>query len=169
MRLNLGCGHRVADGWYNVDIEHNPKAPRAPELLCDLKKIPLVDGCADTIRAIHVFEHFYRWECEGVLKEWGRLLKPGGLMILELPDLIKCCKNIIKGREGRHKDQLGRWGLYGDPRDENKYMCHPWGWAPEELMSLLQDNGFKDTKHLPTEFHSCGRDHRDMRIEAVKA
>jgi predicted SAM-dependent methyltransferase len=178
MRLHIGCGHRVYDGFFNIDAVASPKAPRPPDLLYEftfdddgklLEQIPLDDGVADEIIGIHVFEHFYRWTCEAVVTEFYRLLKPGGLLILELPDLIKCCQNVVDGREGRHDDQLQRWGLYGDPRDKNKFMCHPWGWGPQELMQFLQAHGFNHCKHLPTQFHSCGREHRDMRIEARRA
>lgn len=178
MRIHVGCGARVYDGYFNIDAVHNPNAPRPPELLYAfefdrdgnlVKKIPLDDGVADEVMAIHVFEHFYQWECAAVLREWRRLLQPGGLLILELPDLIKCCQNIIENRKERQPDQLKRWGLYGDPRPKDKLMCHPWGWAPVELMDFLEVNGFAGAKHLPTQFHSCGRLHRDMRIEARKA
>jgi predicted SAM-dependent methyltransferase len=86
--------------------------------------------------AIHLFEHLYRWEVEGALREWGRLLQPGGLLILELPDLVKCCKNYLEGRMrgGKNPDQLARWGIYGDPRSGNPYMNHRWGYSPDELI-----------------------------------
>lgn len=171
MKLNIGCGSRVLDGWVNCDIVQHPDAKRDPDLMCDAKTIPLDDEVADVVMAIHVWEHFYRWESESVIAEWRRLLKPGGLLILELPDLIKCCQNVIDGvkRGGKHPDQLGRWGLYGDPRLEDKYMCHPWGWAPGELMDFLGANGFDKVSHKETQFHPAGRKHRDMRIEARKA
>jgi predicted SAM-dependent methyltransferase len=168
LKLNIGCGKRVMDGWTNVDVVANPEAPRAPEILCDAKAIPLPDGCADVVMAIHVFEHFYRWESEGVLQEWRRLLKPGGLLILELPNLVKCCENYLSGRMrgGKNPDQLARWGIYGDPRTGDRYMNHPWGYSPEELMGLLHAAGFSGAKEHPTQFHPAGRNHRDMRIEA---
>ena len=171
MKIHIGCGKKVLDGWVNCDIVRHPKAPRDPELLCDARSIPLDDGVADVVMAIHNFEHYYRWECDDVITEWKRLLKPGGRLILELPDLIKCCENILKGRKSRNgdPDQLGRWGLYGDPRYKDKYMCHPWGWAPDELMDFLKSHGFIKTQHLQTQFHRSGMAHRDMRIEAVKA
>lgn len=168
MRLNIGCGARVLDGWFNIDVVRNPDAPRDPELLSDAKKIDLPDACADTVMAIHVFEHFYRWEAEGVLQEWRRLLKPGGLLILELPNLVKCCENYLSGRKrgGKDPDQLARWGIYGDPRTGDHFMTHPWGYSPEELKELLLANGFKAAVEQNTQFHPAGRNHRDMRIEA---
>jgi len=177
MRLNIGCGQRTWDGYFNIDAVRHPLAPRDPDLIyafdfdADGKlvaPIPLEDGVVDEITGIHVFEHFYRWTCEAVVQEFVRLLKPGGRLILELPDLIKCCQNIIEGREGKEPDQLGRWGLYGDPRPKDKFMCHPWGWAPGELMTFLGGHGFTNIQHLPTQFHKCGKLHRDMRIEAEK-
>lgn len=170
MKIHIGCGAKVLDGWVNCDIVQSPKAKRAPEILCDAKSIPLDDGIADVVMAIHVWEHFYRWESDGVIAEWRRLLKPGGLLILELPDLVKCCQNIIQGfTNGKDPDQMGRWGLFGDPTTKDKYMCHPWGWAPGELIAYLQGQGFTGAVHKTTEFHPAGRRHRDMRIEARKA
>lgn len=168
MKINVGCGARVLPGWTNCDIEVHPDAPRKPEILCDARKIPLDDGVADTVMAIHVFEHFYRWEAEEVLREWRRLLKPGGLLILELPNLVKCCQNYLSGkaRPGKSPDQLGRWGIYGDTTLKNPYMLHPWGYSPDELIALVEANGFKDAKEVQTQFHPAGRNHRDMRIEA---
>jgi len=46
-------------------------------------------------------------------------------------------------------------------------MCHPWGWSPDELSALLRDHGFKVAERQ-TQFHPAGRDHRDMRLEAIK-
>lgn len=170
LRLNVGCGSRIIDGYFNCDIEHNPAAPRAPDLLCDFKSIPLPDGCASEVMAIHVAEHAYRWEIEAVLAEWYRLLRPGGKLVMELPNLVKCCQNYLSGRMkgGKHPDQLARFGIYGDPRLENKWMTHPWGYSPEEMIGLVEAAGFKKAKEHVTQHHPCGRDHRDMRIEAIK-
>ena len=169
MKLNIGCGSRILAGWTNCDIERHPEATRAPEILCDARKIPLADGCAETVMAIHVFEHFYRWEADAVLQEWRRLLKPGGLLILELPNLVKCCHNYLanKARPGKNPDQLSRWGIYGDTTLQNPYMLHPWGYSPDELIALVEANGFRNATEKPTQYHPAGRNHRDMRIEAT--
>lgn len=169
MKINVGCGRRIMDGWTNCDIVRHPEAERDPEILCNALDIPLPNESADVVMAIHLFEHFYRWDADKALKEWRRLLKPGGLLILELPNLVKCCQNYIKGvTRGKHPDQMSRWGIYGDPRAENVWMMHHWGYSPKELIQILKQSGFKTAVEKETEFHRGGRKERDMRIEAIK-
>lgn len=165
LKLNLGCGRHVLDGWFNVDVQRSPRAKRDPELLSDVRKIDLPDGCASTIMAIHLWEHLYRWECDKVIVEWHRLLEKGGELILEMPDLLKFCANIIQNKT----DQMGMWGLYGDPTEKDPYMCHRWGWTFSTLKPFLQDAGFIDIREEVTQWHRCGRDDRDFRIVARKA
>jgi len=119
--------------------------------------------------AIHVWEHFYRWQCDDVIGEWRRLLKPGGLLVLELPDFWKCCRNVVESVKGKHPDQLSMWGCYGDPTGHDEFMAHRWGWTPQTLGEFLKANGFASIAEKPTQFHRAGKDLRDMRIEAIKA
>ena len=168
MKINVGCGARVLDGWFNCDAVRHPNAPRDPELLCLADNIPLDTECADELMAIHVFEHFYRWDCDKVINEWKRLLRPGGLLVLELPNIIKCCQNVLDRihKGGKELDQLGMWGLYGDPRLEDQYMVHRWAWSPNTLRVFLASHGFVKIVEKTTVFHPAGRMHRDMRLEA---
>ena len=170
VRLNVCCGRHVLDGWTNIDIAPSPDAKRPPEILADAKAIPLDDCCADELMVIHGFEHFYRWECDQAITEWRRLLKVGGLLVLELPDLLKCCENILTGFTfgGKDPDQSGMWGLFGDPREKNPYMNHRWGWTPKTLRAFLSKHRFTDIVDAVTQWHPAGRIHRDMRIEARK-
>lgn len=175
MKLNVGCGKRYLDGYKNIDVQANPRNPHAPDIIADARAIPLPDGCADEILAIHLFEHFYRWQIPGLLKEWHRLLKPEGLLVLELPNLIKCCQNILamySGKPnplgGKDPNQSGMWGLYGDPRYEDEWMCHRWAWSPESLSAVLAENGFGATSEQEPQWHPVGKKYRDMRIEARK-
>src|SRR3972149_11779816 len=163
MKVNVGCGRHVLEGWVNVDIQtsRQQKELKSPEIISDLRSIPLPDGCAAVVMAIHVFEHFYLWECPAVITEWARLLRPGGQLILEMPDVVKCCKNIVNGvgleGGGKNHHALGLWGLYGDPRDEDPYMCHHWGWSPKTLKNFLKSYSFGEFKDEPTLWHRGGR------------
>lgn len=171
VRVNVGAGRHVLDGWINVDVQRSARAKRDPDIFSDARKIPLPDECANELMAIHLWEHFYPWECDALLAEWRRLLKPGGLLVLELPDLVKCCRNVIDGglKGGKDPDQLGMWGLYGDPRERDPYMMHKWGWAASTVIQFLSARGFRKVVEKPTQWHPAGREHRDMRIEARKA
>lgn len=166
-RLNLGCGKKLEADMLNIDIAVEPR-PGYETLQCDLLSIPLPDQCANHVQAIHVFEHFYEWDGRKALIEWRRLMRPGAALVLELPNLLKCCKNILTGFEKKHPGQMGMWGLYGDPRSENPYMHHRWGYSPETLSALLDEHGFTDIRETVTRYHSTGRDNRDMRIECRK-
>ena len=163
MRLNLGCGRMVLDGWFNVDVVANAKAPRPPEMLCDNRNVPLSAACADEVMAIHVLEHFYRWEVEDVLTEWVRLLAPGGRLILEMPDLELACRNVLAGST----DQMGMWPLYGDPSHRDPYMCHRWAWTYSTLEPILLHVGLSDVRRAAPLYHKARKD-RDMRVEARK-
>lgn len=168
MKLNVCCGGRILDGWVNIDVAETP--PKKLDIKCDARHIPLDDGSADEIMCIHGFEHFYRWEVDELIEEWKRLLQPGGKLILELPDLMKCCRNILEGftKAGKHPDQAGMWGLYGDPRTKNPFMSHRWGWSPQTLSAFLQEHGFRAIRQEPTVFHPIGRERRDMRLVAIR-
>lgn len=168
-RLNLGCGKTYLNGWINIDAAVSPLGKRPPDLLCDVRKIPLDDGCADMIMAIHLFEHLYRWECDEVIDEWGRLLCRDGILILEMPDIVKCCRNIVEGREGKKPDQMGLWGIYGDATLRDPLMIHRWGWTFATIKPFLEQHGFKEIEEKVTQYHNAGRDVRDFRVEARKA
>lgn len=169
LRLSLGCGRHVLDGWFCVDAEQHPLAERPLDLVSDVKKIALPDGCASEIIAIHLFEHLYRWECDEVIDEWRRLLRPQGRLTMEMPDLMKFCKNIIQGRsDGRHPDQLGLWAAYGDPRECNPLMTHKWAWTFATIKPFLKQHGFVDWREEDTQWHAVGRGVRDFRVTARK-
>lgn len=171
VRIHVGCGRQVLADWLNCDLARHKDAPRDPELLCPAHEIPVPDGCCTELMAIHLWEHIDRWECDETIAEWHRVMRPGAKLVLEMPDLIKCCRNIVEGRKSDrwHPDQIGMWGLYGDPRDKDPLMMHRWGWTFSTLAPYLREHGFTDCKEEPTVYHGVGREIRDFRITARKA
>lgn len=172
MRINYCCGRQVLDGFYNIDAVRSEFAPRDPELLFELKfkngelveKTPLDDGCADELQAMHVIEHFYRFDVDAVVEEWKRLLHSGGLLVLELPNLEAACRNLLN-RGMSDRDVI--FPIYGDPSWKSPYMCHRYGYTPSTITQLLVGHGFTKIRILPPQTHKK-RVHRDMRIEAIK-
>lgn len=162
MRLNIGCGNRRLPGYTGIDAVQRPAA----DVVAPAHAIPLDDGCAEEVLAVHVWEHFFLWQCDSVLAEWRRLLRPGGRLVLEMPDILKCCRNILDGLESRKKDQMGMWGLYGDPTTQDEFMTHQWGWTFSTLAPFLAARGFDQIQERETQFHPAGRGVRDFRLEA---
>lgn len=153
MRLNLGCGRHKLAGFVNVDVQGEP------DITADLRAVPLPDRCADEVHAYHVIEHFYRWDVGEFVAECRRLLKPGGKLVLELPNLEAACRNVLAGMG----DQMGMWPLYGDPSHRDPFMCHRWAYTPNSIREVLE--GFESIRILPPQTHGR-RANRDMRVEA---
>lgn len=170
MRLNVGCGGRRLPGYTGVDVTTRPAA----DIVAPAGAIPLPDGSCEEVMAIHLFEHLLPWEAPAVLAEWHRLLKPGGRLVLEMPDLRKCCENVLTILAGgtilagKHPNQAGMWGLYGDERLEDPYMLHRWGYTFQTIRPMLEAAGFREITEHPTVFHPIGRNVRDFRVEAVR-
>lgn len=167
MKLNVGCGGRRIEGYRGVDVVAERSAA---EIIAPANAIPLPDASVDEIMAIHLIEHVHVWEAPDLLREWHRLLKPGGLLVLELPDLMKFCRNIVEGYTlaGKHPDQAGLWGAYGDPRFRDPFMSHKWGYTFKSLRPMVAECGFTEITERPTQWHPVGRDRRDFRLEARK-
>jgi SAM-dependent methyltransferase len=82
-KLNLGCGPNPKPGWINIDLFDS----RA-DLRLDLReKWPFADASISYIYTEHVFEHFELLEeVPHFLSEAHRLLEPGGLFDVGVPD-----------------------------------------------------------------------------------
>jgi len=87
--LNLGCGSRYHPDWINIDI-----APQGPEVIQhDLSRgIPLPDASCDVVYHAAVLEHMRRSDAVAFLVECHRVLKPGGIVRVGVPDLEKICQ-----------------------------------------------------------------------------
>lgn len=160
--LNLGCGHKhLPHPWVNVDLIAKGQDPDINADVRDLHMIP--DNHADIVAAFHVIEHFYRWEVPGILEEWRRVLKPGGQIILECPDIRKVLFHMVNNN---NDPSYTMWALYGNPWHKDPAMCHRWGYTPAMLRILMENAEFVDIEEQPAQTHM--KEARDMRMVGYK-
>ena len=83
LKLHLGCGNIVLDGWLNLDLDSS-----VADVIHDLTKpLPFADGSVRYIFAEHMIEHVEYAEAECLLRECRRVLAPGGIVRMTTPDL----------------------------------------------------------------------------------
>ena len=82
--LNVGCGRRYDRRWVNLDLASRD----ASVVQYDVNKgIPFADGSFDAVYHSHVLEHLKPDQGERLLKECFRVLAPGGVLRIVVPDL----------------------------------------------------------------------------------
>jgi predicted SAM-dependent methyltransferase len=83
-RLNWGCGTEPTPGWINSDIKEDPTV----DISCDiLEGLPLEEGSIDYAVSIHALPELRYPDQVPALMELRRVLTPGGVLRLALPDL----------------------------------------------------------------------------------
>ena len=143
IKLHLGCWHRFIPGFIHID-------------LCDMKHIDYKSGIDDLsmfadnsvslIYASHNFEYFNREEAIKVLKEWGRVLIPSGILRVAVPDFD--CLIEVYHKSQKIENILGP--LYGkmetQTQNETLTLYHKTVYNFDSLKEMLTDNGFTNVK-----------------------
>lgn len=121
-RLNLGCGTRLRADWTNADL-----VAAAPGVMTvDLRsRLPFADAGFGAVYHSHVLEHLDAATGEAMLAECFRVLKPGGVLRVVLPDLELLCRWYFEalaargpaaegdGRGGATAALRHRWAVAG--------------------------------------------------------
>ena len=83
-KLNLGCGYHYTQGWTNLDFKS-----AGPDVIAwDLRKgIPFPDNNFDVVYHSHLLEHLAKNEAEKFMYDCFRVLSPGGILRVVVPDL----------------------------------------------------------------------------------
>lgn len=92
-KLNFGCGRRIAEGWTNIDFDSSDSRVKRVNLL---NGFPFPDDHFDAVYSSHVIEHFTREEGLFLLTEANRVLKPGGILRVVVPDLAATCEEYLR-------------------------------------------------------------------------
>jgi len=160
--LHIGSGGHRAKGFINIDAD----AAIDCDLIGGSQRMKFADGTIDTIYTSHLFEHIPRAHTSSVLREWNRVLSPGGSLYLCVPDLeVLADRYLAAVRE--HSQQNGTEALdlltrviYGGQQDGFDF--HYNGYSMPTLKILLESVGFSDVRRFDRDaltfapFTDCG-------------
>ena len=158
--LNVGCGPKDEsqikgfnnDSWNEIrfDIDKNVN----PDIEGTITDMSLVEtGSVDAIYSSHNIDHIYPHEVPIALKEFYRVLKDDGIVVITCPDLQGVCEAVVKDRlleplyETPAGDKISPIDiLYGWRKDlakGNEHMAHKGGFTYSALNSSFFEAGFK--------------------------
>lgn len=184
---NLGCGTRTHPACVNVDWSIHlrlrklhlsslagsraEKIRALPESIVvhDLRKgIPTGDATVDVVYHSHVLEHINRENAPGFMAEIRRVLKPGGIQRIVVPDFEQLARRYVESfGEEAHEDRVAAMieqivrreaagtasqpplrrrienALLGDARKRGE--THQWMYDRLTLAALLERCGFTAT------------------------
>jgi SAM-dependent methyltransferase len=101
IKVVIGTRTYLGPDWIHVDIDPTPlydhvnKRQVPVDVVCDARKLNMPDNYADIVYNSECLEHFPWKEYQSVLAEWCRIVKPGGMIRIEVPDFLLACNQII--------------------------------------------------------------------------
>lgn len=196
MKLNLGCGLNVVDGWINVDYALGAKLTKVPlfsainrklkvfsadwdsrvflhDLTC---RFPWGDGSVDYCYSSHTLEHLTREQGVFLLQESHRVLRPGGVVRIVVPDLASVISEYDDGaiRADRFVEVLGV--LYGTEKRGLKKLLAPFYEFPHKcmydtptLITVMRGVGFLAEERRPFESSIPGIEQIELADRTVNA
>lgn len=170
LRFNLGSRHRSLAGYVNVDTLPD-RLGLEPDLVADPADLSAVaDGSVEEIVALHLVERYRRLEVPAVLREWVRVLKPGGRLIVECSNFFEVCRRFLEDPyERAEADERGRltmWALYGDPASETAEEMRHWAYTRVTLGRLMEEAGLVLAERRLAQFPPG--EPWDMRLVGIK-
>jgi len=129
--------HNLDDTVILLDIR-----PSVGVLVGDIRDMNMFeDNTFSRIEVFHVLEHLWPNEVIGALLELKRVLEPGGLLEVSVPNILACAATLLTGnREILHN-------IYGT-FEAVPFTDHKFGYTPELFESILNDVGFSKVERV---------------------
>jgi len=167
--LHVGCGPKRkesttnvfnSDEWEEITLDIDPNCnPNIIGSMTDLSMIE--DNSFDAVYSSHNIEHLFVHEAVLAVKEFFRVIKDTGYVMIVCPDIISTCEAILEkgpleplyylknpqtGELDKNLYVSGIDILYGwrlPIQNGNHYMAHKFAYSEKTLTSLFIESGFK--------------------------
>ena len=180
VKIQFGGGALLLDGFFNVDF--HPES----DVRLDLRRpLPFPDGVAEMIFSEHFLEHLaYPEEVGNFLGDCYRILRPGGRILLSVPDSGAPFREYPDPESKWLKQCQGEFSWWHPPECEtfmehldfhsrqrqvgakfSHFECHRANFDEETLAKALRSVGFSDPS--VREFEE-GLDHESRRIGSLR-
>lgn len=172
LKYNFGSANKRIHGYLNVDVVNMPNV----DVVWDLTNIPyrFVKEPVDEIMSQEFLEHISFIKMPKVLLEWYRILKKGGKLTIQVPDIGKMCKMYVNGEvcdcvphkaitkdefkanpkcwlcKGKAKINTTRWFYAFTGSQKHKYEYHRNIFTKDLLEKALRNAGFTKIKFKPS-------------------
>lgn len=167
-RLNVGSGEMLKREYINYDMREWAHNGMKTDVIGTIEAITdtLPTGFFAEILNAHVIEHFRTKDALAMLRDFHKLLRPGGKLTLEGPDVLGAYWYYI---EQKHDPREYIECLFAET-NRLKYgdeMAHRSGWTCDTAADAFQSAGFTVTHKGIGLTHGMGK--RDFRVEGIKA
>lgn len=147
VRLNLGCGTDIREGWVNLDVAPLPGV----DVVHDLRELPLPFEPDRFVEVLckDVLEHL---EYSAVLRDLHRVMAPGGRLIVEAPHFTSPSVWIDPTHTSAFSVETMKFFVANSGRDYyfdfhfdhlesarivfHRYRLQPWNYVVEPLVNL---------------------------------
>lgn len=153
IKLNLGCGGRIMDGFINVDEYYSPKGkPPKNFVKGNVLNLPFPNEYADYIIMDNVLEHIPYKDVPQVLWEVKRVLKTGGRAVIMVPDFEYLAKKFLEIQSTYFEPLSYKYVaemIYGNQVHPGEYHCTPM--SPGYLNFMLRMVGLPNFEMIMIE------------------
>lgn len=157
LMLNLASQGEVVPGFINID--KNPQ--KDGEITGDIRDLEFDDDTVEIIVARNILQVFSHREVQKILLEWKRVLKPGGTIILSVPDLKSILEAYSVGNLDFDETQKA---IFGYQQNNFDYFYN--AFDENLLEKFLVGNGFSifEMKKL----HLSSTKYLDIYVRCIK-
>ncbi len=116
----------------------------------DITRLDYPPDSVEMIVCVQTLEHLTRDEVGRALENWHTILKPGGVLHIDVPDFEETARLLLAQDAEDQKEWYYRL-IYGSQKDE--FSIHKDGYSKEKLSSILTRHGFKNLIQMPNTRH----------------